>query len=63
MEKNSGRDPGGKLIVMAMLVWLSVSVGPWWVGLILFLGGLVVNLAVTLCRVVRERAQKGTHPC
>ncbi len=46
--KLSERDLGGKFIALAMLLWLSVSVGPWWIGLILFLFGMIVSLAIKL---------------
>ncbi len=43
-------DLGGKVMSLAMLVWLSVSVGPWWVGALVFLAGLVLNLLVALAK-------------
>jgi hypothetical protein len=39
---------GNNVIALAMLVWMSVSVGPWWVGVIIFLCGMVMNLVVQL---------------
>ena len=35
---------GDGLGILAMLVWLSVSVGPWWIGAVVFFGVLVVNI-------------------
>ena len=34
---------GDGLTIVAMLVWLSVSVGPWWLGLLIFVVAWVVN--------------------
>ncbi len=36
---------GDGLLHLAVLVWVSVGVGPWWVGVVLFVGALAVNLA------------------
>lgn len=44
------RDIGGGFLSTAVLVWVSVSVGPWWVGIILLLGGLCLNLAAALAK-------------
>lgn len=41
---------GDKLVCFGLLIWMSVSVGPWWIGLILFLCGMVVNLSVRLAK-------------
>ena len=35
---------GDALMVLAMLVWLMASVGPWWVGLAIFGSGWLLNL-------------------
>ena len=35
---------GDGIVIAGMLIWLSVSVGPWWVGLLLFAGAWVANL-------------------
>jgi len=34
---------GDGLLCLAMLIWLSVSVGPWWLGVALFVGAGFVN--------------------
>lgn len=36
--------PGEAFLGLAVLVWLSIAVGPWWVGVVLFLVGLGLNL-------------------
>ncbi len=35
---------GDGLGIIAMLVWLSIAVGPWWVGLAIFGGVAVANI-------------------
>ena len=50
----SGQDLGGRLIDLSVLVWLSISVGPWWVGVLLFMAGIIVNLSGTLVTKARE---------
>jgi hypothetical protein len=44
--KLSERDIGGKSLGLAAVIWLSVSVGPWWLGIILFMAAWIVNLAI-----------------
>lgn len=39
------------IISFGVLIWMSYSVGPWWIGVILFLLQLSVNLA---SRLVKE---------
>lgn len=34
---------GEALVLLAVLVWLSVSVGPWWVGIAIFIAGSLAN--------------------
>ncbi len=34
---------GDGLGIIAILVWLSIAVGPWWVGLAILAGVTVVN--------------------
>jgi len=38
---------GSRLLEFAILIWVSVSVGPWWLGVILYLAAWVVNLSAT----------------
>lgn len=47
---------GNGFIMLGLLVWMSVVTGPWWIGLILFLVGWIVNLTVML---VREHKKGG----
>jgi hypothetical protein len=47
MEKR-GFDNG--IILLGVLIWMSVSVGPWWVGLVLFLCQIVLDLLVRLAK-------------
>lgn len=35
---------GESFIGMCMLVWMSIAVGPWWIGPLLLVGGFLVNL-------------------
>jgi hypothetical protein len=35
--------PGDALLSLVVLVWVSISVGPWWVGVIAFLAAWVLN--------------------
>lgn len=35
---------GDAVFALALLVWMSVSVGPWWIGVLIFLVAWVVNL-------------------
>lgn len=35
---------GDAATILAMLAWLSASVGPWWLGLVLFFGGMLINI-------------------
>lgn len=35
---------GDGLLFLALLVWMSVSVGPWWVGVMLFAGAYGINI-------------------
>lgn len=51
--------PGDGLLLIALLVWLSVRVGPWWLGVVLFVAAWVVNLGTTYwCHRTARRA----HP-
>ena len=34
---------GDKLGLVAMMVWITVAVGPWWIGVSLFVGITVIN--------------------
>lgn len=34
---------GDGVLLLAMLIWLSVGVGPWWLGVVLFFGAMIVN--------------------
>ena len=45
---------GDGVVCLAMLVWLTVAVGPWWVGVTLFCGAMVLNL---IHDEVKRRAQ------
>ena len=45
---------GEKIITLGILVWMSVSVGPWWIGAILFLCGMILNLLVALAKAKKE---------
>jgi hypothetical protein len=35
---------GDALLMLAMLVWLTVAVGPWWLGVGLFLAAWAINV-------------------
>jgi len=37
---------GDGLLCLAMLVWISIAVGPWWVGLLLFVSAGIINYAM-----------------
>lgn len=39
------KDIGAGIVIYGMLLWLSIEVGPWWVGLLIFAVGYAVNLA------------------
>jgi hypothetical protein len=41
---------GDAMLALALLVWMSLSVGPWWVGLLLLVGAWALNLAEILLR-------------
>jgi hypothetical protein len=45
---------GEGIITLGILIWMSVSVGPWWIGLVLFMGGMILNLLVTLAKAKKE---------
>lgn len=40
-----GQSLGDVIIDLGVLVWVSVAVGPWWVGVGLFLVGWLANVA------------------
>ena len=50
------RDLGGKLLTLATFVWVTVKIGPWWLGALLFLGAICINLTVAL--VLAKRGAK-----
>ncbi len=41
---SAGQPWGTGLLYMSTLVWLSVSVGPWWLGVVLFCAAWVINI-------------------
>lgn len=41
----NGHDFGSHVIALGVLMWMSVSVGPWYVGVILFMLGWIFNMA------------------
>lgn len=46
---------GDELLLIALLVWLSVRVGPWWLGVVLFVAAWVVNLIFAYKRAQHRR--------
>jgi len=42
----NGHDFGSHVIAIGVLIWISVSVGPWYVGVILFMLGWIANLCL-----------------
>lgn len=34
---------GDALGIYAIIIWLSVGVGPWWLGVVLVVGAAVIN--------------------
>lgn len=51
---------GTGLATAALVVWVSVAVGPWWLGLVLFLGAWVVNHLEH--RLLEQRLRGRTRP-
>ncbi len=52
-------DIGGGLMQYAVLIWLSWSVGPWWIGLGIWLTAMGINLAILISmRRRRKRMRK-----
>lgn len=49
---------GDAIVVLGLAVWMSVAVGPWWVGVALFVAGFLVNLAVRMFVVVYLRKKR-----
>lgn len=49
-ELNNLNNAGNGIVTLTMLVWMSVAVGPWWIGVIIFLCGMILNLLVTLAK-------------
>lgn len=37
---------GDAIFLLGLFLWVTVAVGPWWVGIALFLAGGAVNYAV-----------------
>lgn len=44
-------NPGRELISLSVLVWVTLAVGPWWVGVILLGSGWVFNFLFVLAAV------------
>lgn len=44
------KDVGAHLLAFATFIWVTVAVGPWWLGALLLLAAICVNLAVALGR-------------
>ena len=36
--------PGTEFLALAVLVWVSIAVGPWWLGVAVFLGAWAFNV-------------------
>lgn len=45
--------PGDALLLAALFLWVSVAVGPWWVGALIFAAGWVVNAAHAISKQKR----------
>lgn len=50
---------GDAVLPLGLLVWLSVSVGPWWVGLALFGVSWALNIAHDL--IIAKLANRRTR--
>jgi hypothetical protein len=37
-------NPGERIVFIGWFLWMCVSVGPWWIGLILFGAGWIANM-------------------
>ena len=46
MTTQSQLSPGDAFILFAMFLWLTIAVGPWWVGVILFFTSMLINTIV-----------------
>lgn len=55
MGENMLMQLGDGFICFSMLIWLSYSVGPWWLGVVLFVVGFLLNLVQELIVLVREK--------
>lgn len=46
-RREVGLQFGDSLLLLAMLVWLTVSVGPWYLGVSMFLSAALINFVVS----------------
>lgn len=49
------KGAGEGIIMLGLLIWMSATVGPWWVGLVLFLLGCIANLAAKVVKAEKEK--------
>lgn len=59
MSEHTSIPLGDGLAHLAVLVWLSVAVGPWWVGLTIFLVAIAVNVVVMNPHKFRRAPRSG----
>ena len=51
-------NPGETFVIYAILAWLSISVGPWHLGPLLFIVGSSINIFVSSLRSWRREVRE-----
>jgi hypothetical protein len=47
---NNDARPGLHIISGGLLIWISVAIGPWWIGVMIFLIAWILNLSVMVAK-------------